>query len=74
MMDPAAVKEKAIGAMAPHAGWMYSGRGAAALYSRLEIPETVVIMCPNHRGLGAEAAVMAEGAWELPTGDVPLAS
>lgn len=65
-------REKVLGAMGPHAGWFYSGRGAGILYSRVELPETVVILCPNHRGQGEEMAVMSEGWWELPTGAVEL--
>jgi AmmeMemoRadiSam system protein B len=72
LVDEDAPKERVTGAMAPHAGWMYSGRGAGMLFSRIEIPETVVVMCPNHRGMGADAAIMAEGVWALPTGDVEL--
>lgn len=74
LIEPHAKKEKALGAMGPHAGWIYSGRGAGILYSRIEVPETVVVMCPNHRGAGVEVGIMAEGAWELPTGEVRLAS
>jgi hypothetical protein len=73
LIEPGAPKAKAIGAMGPHAGWIYSGRGAGMLYSRLEIPETVIVLCPNHRGMGAEIAVMSEGSWDLPTGEVRLA-
>jgi MEMO1 family protein len=73
LVEPGAAKERVLGAMAPHAGWVYSGKGAGRLYSRLEIPETVVVMCPNHRGAGAEAAIMVEGTWDLPTGEVALA-
>jgi AmmeMemoRadiSam system protein B len=73
LIEPGAPKAKAIGAMGPHAGWIYSGRGAGLLYSRLEIPETVIVLCPNHRGMGAEIAVMSEGSWDLPTGEVQLA-
>jgi AmmeMemoRadiSam system protein B len=73
LVDEGAPKDRVIGAMAPHAGWIYSGRGAGLVYSRIEIPETVVVLCPNHRGMGAEAAIMADGVWELPTGEVELA-
>jgi AmmeMemoRadiSam system protein B len=38
----------AIGCVAPHAGYIYSGGVAGAVYSRLEIPERCVILCPNH--------------------------
>lgn len=71
-VDDVPDKERVIGVMAPHAGWVYSGRGAGMLYSRIEIPETVLIMCPNHRGVGEQVAIMAEGTWELPVGDVLL--
>jgi len=72
LVDEGVAKDKVLAAMAPHAGWMYSGRGAGILYSRIEVPETVVVMCPNHRGVGEDAAIMREGVWELPVGDVEL--
>jgi len=74
LVDEVPDKERVLGAMAPHAGWIYSGRSAGILYSRIEIPDTVLIMCPNHRGLGEQVAIMVEGVWELPTGDVELDS
>lgn len=74
LVDDASAGEKAIGVMAPHAGWVFSGRCAGMVYSRVEIPETVLIMCPNHHGLGADAAIMSQGAWEMPTGDVEIDS
>ena len=49
----------AIGCVAPHAGYIYSGGVAGAVYSRLEIPERCVILCPNHTGKGRPLAVMA---------------
>ncbi len=71
-VEKGAKKEKAIGIMSPHAGWMFSGKGAGIAMSRVEIPRTVVVLCPNHRGRGADMAVMAEGTWELPSGDVEI--
>jgi AmmeMemoRadiSam system radical SAM enzyme/AmmeMemoRadiSam system protein B/AmmeMemoRadiSam system protein A len=53
-------------AMLPHAGLMYSGRLAAAVLNRLEIPETVVIIGPKHTSLGVEWAVAPQREWELP--------
>ncbi|MFY9552041.1 MAG: AmmeMemoRadiSam system protein B, partial [Thermoanaerobaculia bacterium] len=43
----------AFGAMVPHAGYVYSGPVAAAVYARLRIPRACVILCPNHTGRGA---------------------
>jgi len=73
-VEEISAKQKAIGVMSPHAGWVFSGRGAGIVFSRVEIPSTVVVLCPNHRGRGADMAVMAEGAWELPSGDVEIES
>ncbi len=63
---------KAIGVLAPHAGYMYSGSVAGAVYSRVEIPSLAVILGPNHSGLGARAAIMCDGAWEIPGAIVPI--
>jgi predicted class III extradiol MEMO1 family dioxygenase len=60
----------AIGCVAPHAGYMYSGGVAGAVYSRLEIPEHCVILCPNHTGKGRPLAVMASTTWQTPLGEV----
>lgn len=65
-------KEKALTVLAPHAGYMYSGPVAGAVYSRVEIPRTAVILCPNHSGRGARAAIMMEGAWEIPGAAIPI--
>src|ERR1700746_3075511 len=54
----------AIGCVAPHAGYIYSGGVAGAVYSRLRIPERCVILCPNHTGKGRPLAIMANTAWQ----------
>jgi predicted class III extradiol MEMO1 family dioxygenase len=60
----------AIGCVAPHAGYKYSGGVAGAVYSRLEIPERCVILCPNHTGKGRPLAIMASTTWQTPLGEV----
>ena len=60
----------AIGCIAPHAGYMYSGHVAGAVYSRLEIPEQCIVLCPNHTGRGTRLAVMTTSAWQTPLGEV----
>ncbi len=62
----------AFGAIVPHAGYVYSGAVAGAVYARLRIPSTCVILCPNHTGYGAPAALDPSAAWRTPLGDVPL--
>lgn len=64
----------AIGCIAPHAGYMYSGHVAGAVFARVEIPELCLVLCPNHTGLGRPLAIISEGAWETPLGEVPIAS
>lgn len=69
---PGAERKKAIGIVSPHAGLIYSGSVAGAVYSRIIIPETIVLIGPNHTGLGAPVSVMAKGEWETPLGAVPI--
>jgi hypothetical protein len=64
--------EAALGAIVPHAGYVYSGPVAGAVYARLEIPLVAVILCPNHTGRGAAAALDPSDAWRTPMGDVPV--
>jgi MEMO1 family protein len=66
------VPVRALGCIAPHAGYMYSGHVAGAVFARVEVPERCVVMCPNHTGMGRALAVMSEGAWETPLGDVAI--
>src|SRR6266481_1652485 len=60
----------AVGCIAPHAGYVYSGRVAGAVYSQMEIPRRVIVLCPNHTGKGHPLAIMAGTAWLTPLGEV----
>ena len=62
----------ALGCVAPHAGYVYSGHVAGALFARVEIPRRCIILCPNHTGMGRALAILSEGAWRTPLGDVPI--
>jgi AmmeMemoRadiSam system protein B len=66
------VEGSVIGVVAPHAGYMYSGHVAGAVYSQVRIPNTVVVLCVNHRGAGSRAAIMSSGSWETPLGPVSI--
>jgi MEMO1 family protein len=63
---------RALGCIAPHAGYMYSGHVAGAVFARLEVPKRCIVLCPNHTGMGRALAVMSEGGWQTPLGDVPI--
>jgi hypothetical protein len=54
----------------PHAGYIYSGRVAGRTYAQVELPEVVVVLCPNHTGLGVPRSLWPRGAWRTPLGDV----
>lgn len=65
----------AIGAIAPHAGYRYSGRTAGHVYARLAVPRSVVVLAPNHTGLArarSGGSVYARGALRTPLGAVPV--
>ncbi len=64
--------EPAIGAIVPHAGYIYSGPVAGAVYARIEIPLAAIILCPNHTGRGSSASLDPSDAWETPLGAVPV--
>jgi AmmeMemoRadiSam system protein B len=72
-IHPAAARRKAVAVVCPHAGWMYSGRTAGRVYSSVEIPDRVILVGPNHHGIGSAYAVFTAGAWRTPVGDVPIA-
>ena len=67
-------KAPAIGCVVPHAGYMYSGHVAGAVFSRLAIPPSVLLLCPNHTGRGQALAINSAGAWQTPLGEIPIDS
>lgn len=60
--------------MAPHAGYIFSGPTAGAALAGVTLPKTLIVLCPNHTGLGHALGVWADGAWETPLGSVPVDS
>jgi hypothetical protein len=64
--------EPAIGVVVPHAGYVYSGAVAGEVFSSVRVPGRAVLFCPNHTGVGEDAAIMSHGAWWMPWGDVPV--
>jgi len=68
----ARARRRAIGCVAPHAGYMYSGHVAGAVFAAIELPRRFVILCPNHTGRGRALAIMSSGAWRTPLGDAVI--
>jgi hypothetical protein len=65
-------RRNVIGIISPHAGYVYSGAIAGKLFASIKIPDTVLIIGPNHRGAGAAAALYPDGEWLTPLGAVPI--
>jgi len=66
-----------VGLICPHAGYLYSGPVAASSFYELAIdgkPDAVVLLGPNHTGYGSALALMREGIWRTPLGDVEVDS
>ena len=66
--------EAALGCIVPHAGYMYSGPVAGAVFQRLPARATYIILCPNHTGRGVPLAIMSKGEWMTPLGAAPIDS
>jgi AmmeMemoRadiSam system protein B len=58
-----------IGLVAPHAGYVYSGAIAGEAYRRIRIPSRVIVLSPNHTGMGDPIAVTSCESWSTPLGD-----
>ncbi|NLL62039.1 MAG: AmmeMemoRadiSam system protein B [Candidatus Atribacteria bacterium] len=71
------MKRRIMGVISPHAGFMFSGPVAAHHYLKLSLektPQTVIILGPNHRGVGGDVSLMASGLWETPLGIIGIDS
>jgi hypothetical protein len=66
--------ERAVAVVVPHAGYDFSGETAGAVFSQVRVPDAVIILGPNHWGSGSEFAIMSEGSWEMPFGEVEVDS
>ena len=74
-VEPLAHPAAARAAIAPHAGYLYSGVTAAHVFARLDVPRLVVIVGPNHSGrcrAPGGASRWERGAFAPPLGDVPV--
>src|SRR5579864_6042081 len=71
-LSPPHKRVRAIGCIVPHAGYIYSGQVAGAVFSRIEIPQRSIVLCPNHTGRGHPLAVMSAGEGTTPPGTVAI--
>jgi AmmeMemoRadiSam system protein B len=73
---PSTDKRKIYGIVSPHAGYVYSGAVAAnGFYEVSSIDfQDVIMVGPNHYGIGSWVAAMKDGTWETPLGEVQVNS
>ncbi len=69
---PAPFRRRAIACVVPHAGYIYSGGVAGAVYAALELPARSILLGPRHYPRGEDLAILSEGAWQTPLGEAPI--
>ena len=58
--------------LVPHAGYMYSGHVAGAVFRRVVLPRKIIVLGVRHYPRGEPAAILSSGAWRTPLGDAPI--
>ena len=69
---PDAMPPRVQACLVPHAGYMFSGHVAGAVFSRIALPQRIVILGVRHFPRGESLAINTSGAWRTPLGDVPI--
>jgi AmmeMemoRadiSam system protein B len=67
-----AVAEPALGAVCPHAGYVFSGPVAGRLFASVRVPDAVVLLMPSHHFDRPPFALWTDGAWQTPLGDMDI--
>jgi MEMO1 family protein len=65
-------KQTVVGCVVPHAGYIYSGHVAGAVYSLLDIPSRCILLGPRHFPRGESMAILTEGSWRMPFGSAQI--
>ncbi|MBI4806180.1 MAG: AmmeMemoRadiSam system protein B [Desulfovibrio sp.] len=69
---PAVRTEPTILAMAPHAGYVYSGEVAGITLGQANLTDTILLLGPNHTGMGTPLSVWNRGQWLTPMGAMDI--
>jgi len=72
-MSKALPPRSAHAVLAPHPALLYGGHVGGAVFGALRVPETVVILSPNHTGRGTAlegGSILLGRAYRTPLGDV----
>jgi len=69
---PVVRSEPTILAMAPHAGYIYSGEVAGITLGQANLADTILLLGPNHTGMGVPLSVWNRGQWLTPMGAMEI--
>ena len=70
--DPETKKTRVRACLVPHAGYIYSGGVAGAVFARMILPKKILILGVRHAPMGEDLAILSEGGWRTPLGDAPV--
>src|SRR5687768_12994140 len=71
-LQPERSKIACLACLVPHAGYIYSGHVAGAVYSRVQLPKRLILLGPNHAGRGSPLAIISSGTWLTPLGEAQI--
>ena len=73
-IPPSEFKRRIYGIVSPHAGYIYSGAVAANGFYEISSMEfdDVIMIGPNHYGIGNGVSIMRNGVWETPLGEIEI--
>ncbi|MCK5593890.1 MAG: AmmeMemoRadiSam system protein B [Candidatus Aenigmarchaeota archaeon] len=66
------IDREVIGLVAPHAGYLYSGKTAAKAYAQIEKEyDAVILLGPDHTGMAETVSISTE-PWITPLGEIDI--
>ena len=73
-IPPSKFKRRIYGIVSPHAGYIYSGAVAANGFYEISSMkfDDVIMIGPNHYGIGNGVSIMRNGVWETPLGEIEI--
>ena len=65
-------KARVRACLVPHAGYVYSGAVAGAVFSQIVLARRILLLGVRHYPRGEALAILSEGTWRTPLGDAPV--
>jgi MEMO1 family protein len=67
--------QRPVAGIVPHAGWMFSGATALAVFDAIlarRTPQTFVLFGASHTAMAPQNAVFPSGTWQTPLGEIAI--